>query len=204
MSPLVKRAIEASGLGDVLPARLGGGLGPEHVARLRAADLLALGALADSVRADEVGPEVLIYTSEPTPETGDARAVAPPLVVLPHEADQFTGLELLREVAVARIVGAPGARVRVEWSKCGLELAQVALGFGANELAGRIVSKRGVPLGEGELLGVGKKSRHEAAELVKRKELAGFVRRAGRVPVFVSPDGGREPAPGEARVEESA
>ncbi len=83
--------------------------------------------------------------------------------------------------------------VRVDWSRCGLELAQVALGFGADELVGRIVNKRGLPLGEGELLGVGKKSRHEAADLVKRKELAAVVRRAGRVPGFVSADGAVKP-----------
>jgi hypothetical protein len=40
-------------------------------------------------------------------------------------------------------------------------------------------------MAEGEKLGVvGKKSRLEAAEIVKRKELEGFVRRAGRTPRF--------------------
>jgi hypothetical protein len=42
-----------------------------------------------------------------------------------------------------------------------------------------------LPLAEGELLGVGKKSRLEPAEIVKRRELAGFVQRAGRTPRFV-------------------
>jgi 2-iminoacetate synthase ThiH len=97
----------------------------------------------------------------------------------------LTGLELLREVAIARITGPRGARVRVDWTRSGLELAQVALGFGANELAGFIANKRGLPMAEGEKLGVvGKKSRLEAAEIVKRKELEGFVRRAGRTPRF--------------------
>jgi hypothetical protein len=67
----------------------------------------------------------------------------------------------------------------------GLELAQVALGFGANELEGRIANKRGLPMAEGEKLGVlGKASRLEDADVVKRKELEGFVRRAGRTPRF--------------------
>jgi hypothetical protein len=35
------------------------------------------------------------------------------------------------------------------------------------------------------LLGVGKRSALLPAEIVKRKELAGFVERAGRVPRFV-------------------
>jgi hypothetical protein len=75
--------------------------------------------------------------------------------------------------------------VRVDWTRCGLELAQVALGFGASELAGRIANKRGLPMAEGEKLGVvGKKSRLEAADTVKRRELEGFVRRAGRTPRF--------------------
>ena len=34
------------------------------------------------------------------------------------------------------ITGPRGARVRVDWTRCGLELAQVALGFGADELVG--------------------------------------------------------------------
>jgi 2-iminoacetate synthase ThiH len=147
------------------------------VDRLNRADLLALGALADRVRLTEVGDEVRIYTHAAPDDAG--------AVVLPGPGAELTGLELLREVAIARITGPRGARVRVDWTRSGLELAQVALGFGANELAGFIASKRGLPMAEGEKLGVvGKKSRLEAAEVVKRKELEGFVRRAGRTPRF--------------------
>jgi 2-iminoacetate synthase ThiH len=184
VTALVDRAIAAAGLGGVLEARRGGGeLGDAHLATLRGADLLALGALADRVRADEVGDEVRIYT-DAADETSGGAATSPPVIVLPAEGRELTGLELLREVAIARVAGPAGARVRVDWTRCGLELAQVALGFGANELAGRISNKRGLPLAEGELLGVGKRSRMEAADMVKRKELAGFVRRAGRTPLF--------------------
>ena len=65
-------------------------------------------------------------------------------------------------------------------------LAQVALGFHGRErrLRGRIADKRGLPFAEGELLGVGKKSRLEPAAVAKEKEIAGFVARAGRTPVF--------------------
>jgi 2-iminoacetate synthase ThiH len=197
VSVLVDRAIDAAGLSDLAAARRSRALSSAEVGRLRAADLLALGALADRVRAEDVGAEVTIHTAEPAP------AVAP-LVVLPVEGGALTGLELLREVAVARISGPRGLHVRVDWAVCGLELSQVALGFGADELVGRIVNKRGLPLGEGELLGVGKKSRLELADVVKRKELAEMVRRAGRIPVFVDDGGVREATRKGPAVEETA
>jgi hypothetical protein len=178
VSALIERAIRDSSLGDVAPTRRAGTLTPEHVERLRSADLLALGALADGVRAEEVGDLVRIYTTE-------APDGEPDLRVLPGPGEELTGLDLLRAVALARATGPRGARVRVDWSRCGLELAQIALAFGANELVGRIASKRGLPLAEGEKLGVGKRSRLEDADVVKRKELEGFVRRAGRTPSFV-------------------
>ncbi len=199
MSVLVDRAIAFAGLDDVLSARIHGSLDDARRARLRAADLLALGALADRVRAEEVGAEVRIYTNESAERpNGDGGAIA-----LPPEGAELTGLELLREIAVARLAGPRGARVRVDWTRAGLELAQVALGFGANELAGRVASKRGLPIAEGEVLGVGKKSRRELAQVVKRKELAAFVRRAGRVPSFIGPDGAPEPIDGSAPIEDA-
>jgi 2-iminoacetate synthase ThiH len=178
VSALVDRAIDAAGLSTVLAARRSGRVEEHDVQRLHRADLLALGALADRVRVAEVGDDVRIYTSHVAADDGDA-------VVLPAPDGELTGLELLREVAIARITGPRGARVRVDWTRSGLELAQVALGFGANELSGVLANKRGLPMAEGEKLGVvGKKSRLEAAEIVKRKELEGFVRRAGRTPRF--------------------
>jgi hypothetical protein len=190
MSALVDRAIEAAGLGDVLGARLAGPLSQEHVARLREADLLAVGALADRVRAAEAGAEVRIYAGDQEHGRHDA-----PLVVLPQADRELTGLELLREVAIARITGPRAARIRVDWARCGLELAQVALGFGADELVGRIASKQGLAIAPGELVGVGKKSAQLPAQLVKRRELAAYVTRAGRAPVFVD---GTSPAPAGA------
>jgi 2-iminoacetate synthase ThiH len=192
VSALVDRAIEEAGLAPVLASRRRDGRIEEtHIDRLKKADLLALGALADRVRAEEVGDEVCIHTADPG-DDGD-----PLLVTVPPEGRDVTGLELLREVAIARVAGPRGARVRVDWARCGLELAQVTLGFGANELVGRIANKRGLPLAEGELLGVGKKSRLVEAQVVKRGELAGFVERAGRTPRFV--DGGSPGGPGPGR-----
>jgi hypothetical protein len=177
MSALTDAAIDRAGLRGVLEARRAGRIDPAAADHLRSADLLALGALADCVRAEEVGDEVAIYTR---PAAVDAQ-----VVVVPCEGRELTGLELLREVAVARVSGPRGVRVRVDWTRCGLELAQIALGFGANELAGQIANKRGLPMAEDEKLGVvGKKSRLEPAETVKRRELEGFVRRSGRTPRF--------------------
>jgi 2-iminoacetate synthase ThiH len=185
MSLLVDRAVDAAGLSGVIAARSAGVIGNDAAVQLREADLLALGALADRVRCEEVGDEVRIYS--PPPEREQA-----PAIIFPTGDLELTGLELLREVAIARLTGPRGARVRVDWTRCGLELAQVALGFGANELAGHIASKRGLPIAEGELAGVGKRSRLLPAHVVKRKELSGFVRRAGRTPVFVLLDGSLE------------
>jgi len=184
LSALVERAIAAAGLAGVLASRRAGTIDEAGVALLRGADLLALGALADRVRRDEVGDQVRIYAPPPERDTG--------ALLLPRDDERLTGLELLREIAVARVTGPPSARVRIDWTRCGLELAQVGLGFGANELAGHIASKRGLPFAEGERIGVGKRSRLQAADLVKKKELAGFVRRSGRIPVFVGSDGSVE------------
>jgi 2-iminoacetate synthase ThiH len=181
MSVLVERAIDAAGLSGVLAVRRAGTLSESEIARLRTSDLLALGALADRVRREEVGDQVRIHTPPSEDRTG--------AIVFPLDDRELTGLELLREVAIARIAGPRCAAVRVDWSRCGLELAQVALGFGANELTGQIVSKRGLPIADGALAGVGKKSRMQSAQVVKKRELSAFVRRAGRVPVFVAEDG---------------
>jgi hypothetical protein len=185
MTRLVDRAIDAAGLSSVVAARLAGTIDQADAERMRGVDLLALGALADRVRREEVGDQVRIYA--PAPEHDATGAV-----VLPLGDRELTGLELLREIAVARLTGPRGAPVRVDWTRCGLELAQVALGFGANELAGDLVTKRGSLIAEGELTGVGKKSRLQLAQVMKKRELAGFVRRAGRTPVFVRNDGSVE------------
>jgi hypothetical protein len=197
MSKLVDLAIEVAGLGDALAARRAGESLEPHLPRLRAADLLALGAFADRVRAEEVGAEVRIYSSgDPSDDAGAAargRAIA-----LPPEGDgqETTGLELLRAVAIARVTGPRAVRVRVDWTRTGLELAQVALGFGADELAGFIATKRGLPIADGELAGVGKKSKRELAQIVKRRELAVCIERAGRVPLFIGAGGAVETVEG--------
>jgi hypothetical protein len=195
---MVDRAIEAAGLAPVLEARRARRPLGELATRLAGADLLALGALADRIRGEEVGDAVRIFLDD----AADARE--PGLVLVAPREGEATGLDLLRSVAVSRIAGAHAANIRVDWGACGLELAQVALGFGANELCGRISSKRGLPIAPGELVGVGKKSKRELAHLVKRKELGGFVERAGRTPVFVEPAGHGEGADAGSMAQELA
>jgi 2-iminoacetate synthase ThiH len=182
MSLLVDRAIADAGLDEVLEARTLGAFSYEHLARLHTADLLALGALADRIRSTEVGAEVRVYADG----VGDVDAR---VVAFPRADEDLTGLDLLRAIAMSRVTHQQSARIRVDWTLCGLEIAQIALGFGANELSGRIATKRGLPIAEGALSGVGKKSRLESAHAVKERELAGFIERAGRVPVFVNVDG---------------
>ena len=188
MSGFVDQAIDAAGLAGVAAARRVGALTAADIARLRDADLLALGALADRVRREEVGDQVRIVASRSVESSRHAHA-RPGTIVLPSTDRELTGLELLREVAVARISGPRAVAIRVDWVRCGLELAQVTLGFGADELVGQITSKRGLPITEGELAGVGKRSRLQPAHLQKTQEIAALVRRAGRTPVFVESDG---------------
>src|SRR5580692_541398 len=198
MSVLVDRAIESAGLSDLLDVSREGRLSPDIASRLASADLLALGALADRLRQEEVGDEVRVFTGEGSSDRTTG------LVLISAEEGAVTGLDLLRKVAVSRVNGPRGVNVRVDWTGCGLELAQVTLGFGANELCGRIANKRGLPLAPGELSGVGKKSLRELADQVKRAELAGYIRRAGRVPVFIGAEGAREGSDGRELTQESA
>jgi hypothetical protein len=181
MSAIVDRAIAAAGLDDVLIKRRAGDERAIDPSRLVAADLLVLGALADRVREEEVGAEVRVLPLTRHEDVGVA--------LLPAVDQKLTGLELLRAVAVARLTGPHAGAVRVDFGQSGLEIAQVALGFGANELIGPIVSKSGAAFAPGALVGVGRRSRLELASVAKRRELEGFIRLTGREPVFVDAEG---------------
>jgi 2-iminoacetate synthase ThiH len=183
VSSLVVDAIARAGLADVAFARNTGDLErvrAQHEA-LAKADLLALGALADRVRQEEVGDVVRIFTNV-KPEDGDD-------VVDMHAGGiGAVGIEFLRAVAVARITGPRAAKVRVDWSKTGLELAQVALGFGASELVGPIASKRGLLIADDAQ----KKVKGEgmvSLQSMKQREIAALVRRSGRRAVIVGARG---------------
>jgi 2-iminoacetate synthase ThiH len=181
MSALVDKAIAVAGLDAIGDARRAGDLDRVRAAgaELRGADLLALGALADRVRAEEAGDVVRVYANAPPRDGADVVVVAP----------QADGLAFLREVAVARITGPRAARVRVDWTAVGIEIAQVALGFGASELVGRIANKRGLALADDAMATSAKKSQALSAQLVKKREIAAFIRRSGRVPELIDSTG---------------
>jgi 2-iminoacetate synthase ThiH len=179
------RALAAAGLAPIAEARARGDLPlvRELAAILWTADLLAVGALADRVRAAESGDVVRVFANV-APDVG-ADVVAVPLGDV-----ESGGFAILRRVAVARVTGPPGARVRVDWSTCGLEVAQVALGFGASELVGPIANRRGLPIADGSTV---KRKGQGMVEVqgLKRKELASLLSAAGRRAVFVEPEAKR-------------
>jgi hypothetical protein len=177
MTRFVEQAIARAGLGAVVPSRERGDVDAVRslVASLGEVDLLALGAVADSVRTKEAGDVVRVH---PAPSDD---------VVWVNEAENE--LALLRAVAVARVTGGIGARVGVDWGRHGLELAQVALGFGATDLTGPITRKSGTLISEDELKKV-KGQGMVAATALKRREIAALVRNAGRSCEFTDEIGG--------------
>jgi 2-iminoacetate synthase ThiH len=177
VTTLALRAIAEAGLGELAEARRVGDL--ERVRELspllEAADLLALGALADRIRAEEVGDDVLVFTRLSPHLGGDVITVG---------ATEAGGgrAEVLRRVAIARITGSRAARVRVDWATVGIEIAQVALGFGASELQGPVLNRRGLPIAEESARKV-KGAGLVSLQSLKKKELFALVRMAGRTPI---------------------
>ncbi len=176
---LVQDTLEREGLWTVREARRRGDLDAVKAAMpaLRAADLLALGALADEIRTVDVGADVRFCTQASAAERAAYRGVFVPRA-------GKTGFEFLREVAIARITAEPGECVRVDWDDAGFELSQVALGFGANEIWGALANKRGLPILDEEM----KKVKGEgmvSLQALKRRELSRLLSHVGRNVVFV-------------------
>jgi hypothetical protein len=167
MTPLVERLLLREGLLEVLAARQKGEDCRAFERRLLQADLLALGALADIVRRDEVGSVVRLHVGGHVPD----------------DALRARGLDLLRAVAIARVLGSRAAAVCVDFGATGLEIAQVALGFGASALAGPIADRRGLPIAEDAQKKVKGKGL-VALRALKQEELATLVRRSGREAVL--------------------
>jgi len=94
------------------------------------------------------------------------------------------GTALLRHIATLRLTGAKGLCIVIDFGALGLEIAQVALSFGATDLAGPIASRRGLPLVDHD----------DQRKLVKRREIAAFVERAGFRPVFIAAESRAESA----------
>ena len=181
MSRFIEEAIAKGGLTPVLTARRAGDLDAVRgtAPAWGKADLLVLGAVADTVRVEDVGEVVRIHEHAPRGGApGDAEITWVDASVYASE------LEFLRAVAIARIAALNGPRIGVDWSKCGMELAQVALGFGASELRGPITRKSGLPIYADEKLKVKGQGMVEMSS-IKRQEIGALVTHAGRLPVFV-------------------
>lgn len=175
MTRFVEQAIARAGLSPVLPMRRRGDVEAVRalVGALGEIDLLALGAVADAVRAEENGDVVRIHPTM----SNEVHWIV----------EASNELDLLRAVAMARITGPLGGAVGVDWGREGLELAQVALGFGATDLTGPITRKSGALISDDEL----KKVKGEgmvAATLLKRREIDALVRNAGRSCEFKDED----------------
>lgn len=199
MTRFVQQAIARAGLMPLLEARRAGDVDAVRgtVMSWSRADLLVLGAIADAIRDEEVGREVRIHERA---EGKDAREGEGG--ILWASAEGKTELDVLRAVAVARIAGPRGARVGIDWSVHGLELAQVALGFGASDLRGPITRKSGLPIFEDEARKVKGEGMVDLRSL-KKREIALLVEHAGREPVFVD-DAGRADHRGREEAREVA
>ena len=180
MSRFVEESIVAAGLGPVLAAHRSGdreALGAA-MAPVRAADLMVLGALADLVRSEDTGETV--YVHERYGRGGPSLSE----VTWIQSETGVSELDVLRAVATARMNATKGARIGIDWSQCGIELAQVALGFGATDLQGPMMRKSGLPIYEDETQKVKGQGMVELRS-IRRREIAALVMHAGRVPVFV-------------------
>src|SRR5712671_5231762 len=153
-SKLVAAALDREGLCSVLASREHGETtnSPAVLQTLERADMLALGAAADIVRRRECGEDVHIYVPSPPLETNAL------LVIDARES--LRGTALLRKIATLRLTAAIGSRIVVDWGALGLEIGQIALCFGASDLAGPIASRRGLPMLDAE----------DQKKLVKRRE----------------------------------
>lgn len=172
MTPLVARTLSSTGLLPLYEARKRG----EAILRERidpSVDLMALGALADAIRSEEVGDTVHVFTNG---KASHAAIEAPA---------SLRGLDLMREVAVLRVTSPKGAHVRVDWGNCSLEVAQVALGFGANELVGPIANRRGLPIADDATKKV-KGQGMVSLQTLQMREIERVLRCAGKTPVFTA------------------
>jgi len=184
--PLVRRALEAEQISELAERVLAGArLSEAELARLREADVLAVAALADLVRAAGHGDEVLLV------DLGLSGEGAPPGVVHAQPvlgaSEGATGLDVLREVALVRLATPAGQAVAVSSDAVGEGLAQAALTFGASVIVGTFTRRGSLPLAGG--------SAAEVSANTKKSELAGRVARGGRRPRWLD---GAVQHPGDA------
>src|SRR5262245_49880864 len=129
MGRLLERALERAGLSEIRERALSGrGLSPADLERLRRSDALLVAGLADEVRARFFGDEVRVLSNE--------AARREPGLLRPSfasgGAQGMTGQEVLMEIAFARLAAPADQSLCVSFEALGLQLAQVALAFGAD------------------------------------------------------------------------
>jgi hypothetical protein len=135
-------------------------------------DLLVLGALADRVRQAERGDAVKIHIDKPT---DDVRT--------------FTSVDghahaLLKKIAITRLAGEKGP-IRVDAEAVGLQIAQVALTFGADEIV--------VPVHRMLEVYGERDAPKDDKSILREREICGLVTAAGRVPRIVERGVERDP-----------
>jgi hypothetical protein len=168
---LAQSAIERAGLADLVSRRIAGPDSSRGDLSIPAdVDVLALGAAADAVRAAQVGDEVHVHSSAPA---ASDQLIVLSFVSVPESARE-NATTLLRHVAMTRLSAPYGARICLDFADFGIEIAQVALSFGVTDIVGPMKGSRSLPT-------VGDASK----PLVKRAEIAGYITRAKRTPVFV-------------------
>jgi hypothetical protein len=172
VSTFVERAIERAGLGGILEARRA-----HDLTKVRAflnahpsIDILILGAIADAIREEECGKVVRVHPS-PSEDV--------------HWMDRNgkSELQLLRDVAHARITSARAAHIGVDWATQGLEIQQVAMGFGVTDLTGPLTRKAGALIDADALKKV-KGQGMVAQTALRRLEIAALIQNAGRICQF--------------------
>jgi aminodeoxyfutalosine synthase len=119
------------------------------------------------------------------------RGGAPIDGVIPTPGDEPLGLDSLRVVALCRLRGSV-PHVVLDFARLGHRLAQMCLGFGADELFGPIVAERALRLGDNANNPA--LTRKEAATLVRGAGLAPFERVSGGEIVPYAPDVPTAPA----------
>jgi 2-iminoacetate synthase ThiH len=172
-SKLVLEALERARLAPLLARRERGEVPDDDavVELLANADILLLGAAADLARKRECGPDTRIFVPfAPLPNA---------IVTVLGDREAARGTALLRGIAVLRLTGPIGQSIVLDFGVLGLEIAQIGLSFGATDLAGPIASKSGLPM-----------IADDSKKVIKRREIAAYVERAGFRPVFVNSDGG--------------
>jgi 2-iminoacetate synthase ThiH len=171
--PLVRRAFEAAQITDLAERVLAGALlTSDELARLRDADVLAVAALADLVRAAGQGEEVLLVDLGLVAESALAGVVhAQPVL---GASEGATGLDVLRDVALVRLATPAAQPVAVSSDALGEGLAQAALTFGASVIVGTFTRRGALPLAAAAVTEVPAKT--------KKSELEGRVARGGRRP----------------------